>query len=536
MTESASKATSVPVPRRYLALWFPFLPADRMRWEQRSKNSAEPDDRPLVVVEKVKGALRIMAINQRASKLGLISGLTLADARACFPNLAVAEADTQADALFVERLAELCDRYTPSVALDPPHGLLLDITGCAHLFADEKSLRMKVAARMTLVGLAVRASIAGTPDAARALARFSRVDIAPQGQDEVLVRPLPAVALAGLERETVVALSRAGLKTIGDLADRPPQVLAARFGQDLVTSLLRTLGRENRCITPLRPLPTVAVERHFAEPFTQAEALESILSGLIADAAHIMQERDEGGRVFEVSFFRSDGAVRRLVVQTGRPSRDTLSILRLYRERLDTLADPIDPGFGFDAIRLAVLITEALNVLQPHLDGSVNDNDAVSDLVDRLIVRFGPDRVLRFEARDTHDPECEARLVSAAKGASFEPHGARARDVHWPAPELGEPPTRPLQIFTPPQPIETLAEVPDGPPIRFRWRRVLHDIARAEGPERIAPEWWRKASGTEARDYYRIEDTAGCRFWVFRQGGYGDAETQPRWFLHGVFA
>ena len=491
---------------------------------------------PLVVVEKVKGALRLTAVDQRAAKLGLNFGLTLADARARIPNLAVAAADAQADVRLLEHLAELCDRFTPQVAIDLPHGLLLDITGCAHLFGDEKSLRVKVTSRLAHTGLSVRASIAGTPDAARALVHFSQIGIAPHGQDEELVRRLPVAALAGTRRETAVALTRAGLKTIGDLADRPPQILAARFGQDLVTQLMRTLGRENTRITPLRPLPAVTVDKHFAEPFTQTAVLESILADLVTDALRMMEERDEGGRVFEASFFRSDGAVRRLVVQTGRPSRDATAIMRLYRERLETLADPIDPGFGFDAIRLAVPVTEALHAEQSQLDGGVSESAAISDLVDRLIVHFGRDRVLRFEACDSHNPDREARLVSASSTGSLARKRTTAPGNSWPAPELGEPPGRPLQLFNPPQPIEALAEVPDGPPLRFLWRRVLHDITRAEGPERIAPEWWRTANGVEARDYYRIEDANGGRFWVFRQGCYGQGEAHPRWFLHGVFA
>jgi protein ImuB len=498
-------------------------------------NFAKRDDRPLVVVEKIKGALRITAVDQRASRLELTRGLTLADARARVPDLTVADADAKADARFIERLALLCDRFTPSVAFDLSDGLMLDITGCAHLFGGEAALRKLVVDRMNGIGLSIRASIASTPDAARALARFNRIDIAPQGQDEALVRRLPVAALSGLERETVVALSRAGLKTIGDLADRPSQVLAARFGQNLVTRLMRTLGRENARITPLRPVPAVVAERHFAEPLTQAATLEDVLATLIDDAVRGMQERDEGGRVFEASFFRSDGDVRRLTVQTGRPCRDAPLILRLYRERLDTLADPIDPGFGFDAIRLAVLVTETLKTMQPHLDGHGKEDDPVSDLVDRLIVRFGRDRVLRFEARDTYDPDRDAQLVSAADICA-EGHRATMPRIAWPVPELGESPTRPLQLFDPPQPIEALAEVPDGPPLRFRWRRVLHEVTRAEGPERIAPEWWRKKSDEQERDYYRVEDEAGCRFWIFRQGHYGEGTTHPRWFLHGVFA
>ena len=488
-----------------------------------------------MVVEKIKGALRIKAVDQRASKLGLRRGLTLADARARIPDLAVADTDAHADSDFISHLAVLCDRYTPSVAIDGPDGLILDITGCAHLFGDEINLKINVSDRISRMGLSLRATIAGTPDAARALARFSRIEIAPLGQDEALVSRLPAAAITGLGRETVLALSRAGLKTIGDLSERPPQALAARFGQNLITQLIRTLGQEDARITPLRPVPAVVVERHFAEPIIQAEALEDVLAALIEDATLIMQERDEGGRVFEAIFFRSDGDVRRLMVQTGRPCRDGPAILRLYCERLHTLSDEIDPGFGFDAMRLVVPVTESLKAMQPHLDGHGIEDNAAGNLIDQLIVRFGRDRVLRFEVRDTHDPDRGVRLVSADDMFTKKDR-AKQPNISWPVPELGQPPIRPLQLFDPPQPIETLAGVPDGPPLHFRWRRVLHKITRAEGPERIAPQWWLKTKGSQQRDYFRVEDTAGCRFWIFRQGLYGHGEASPQWFLHGAFA
>ena len=470
--------------------------------------------------------MRIVAADQSALRLGLTRGLSLADARARIPDIVVADADFHADARFIESLTEACDRFTPSVALDGPDGLILDIAGCAHLFGGESHLRKKVLSRMERIGVSARATIAGSPDAARALVRFGRVDVASEGQDAALVERLPAAAIPGLDRETVLALSRAGLKTVGDLAARPPQALAARFGQELVTRLARTLGLEDQRITPLRPAPRIVIARQFAEPFTEAAALEDVLSGLIIEAVLAMQARDEGGRAFEASFFRSDGAVRRLAVQTGKPSRDAPAILKLFRERMDSIADPIDPGFGFDCVRLAALVTEPLAPLQPKLDRSADDSDAVGDLVDRLVARFGRERVLRFEARDTHDPDRESKSAPAADVAKSA----------WNPPEPGEPPLRPLHLFDPPQPIDALAEVPDGPPLRFRWRRVLHEVARAEGPERIAPEWSRFGANEPERDYYRVEDSAGRRYWIFRRGLYGAGDSPPRWFLHGAFA
>lgn len=531
---SSLKSKAEANARRYLALWFRVLPTDRVRLERPSSGCAVRDERPLVVVTNIKGALRIVSVDEAASRLGLGAGTALADARARIPELAVAQADTFADDRLLKRLAGLCDRFTPLVALDAPHGLVLDISGCAHLFGGEAAMRTHVMARMERAGVGVRASIASTPNSARALARFSEIGVAPLGDEERLVRRLPIAALHGLARDARVALSRAGFKRIGDVAERPAKVLAARFGQDFITLLARTLGRESLGITPLRAPPIVVVARQFAEPLTQAGALEGLLVELIAEAVVALDERGQGGRVFEASFFRSDGAVPRLRVETGRPSRDVAMIVKLFQERLTALADPIDVGFGFDAIRVGVCVAEALGATQPQLDGENKGEGAIADLVARLSARFGRDQVLAFQPRDTHEPGQDAKLVCALDGMGS--GSARAGYVSWSAAEPGEPPVRPLHLFDPPQPIDTLAGVPDGPPLRFRWRRVLHDIAFIEGPERIEPVWWRTARPQPVRDYYRVEDSVGARFWIFRQGLYGQGTIAPRWFLHGVFA
>lgn len=488
-----------------------------------------------MVIDKLRGALTLVACDAAALALGLAPGVTLADARARHPVLDVVQADREADQRLVLHLAQLCDRFTPLVALDPPHGLMLDVSGCAHLFGGESGLGRMLRARIERAGLSVRMALAGTPEAARAFGRFGRGGICPPGEEERRAQTLPLAALEA-PPETALALSRAGLKRLGDLAGRPSTVLAARFGEAITGRLARILGHEDRRITPLRPLPACLVERQFMEPLWHGAGIEQALADLAVEVACVLEQRGEGGRVFEIGFFRSDGAVRRLTVETGRPMRDPTALMRLLDERLDTLADPLDCGFGFDAIRFAVPLCEPLAPAQPSLDGRVVEERAVADLVDRLVARFGRDRVQRFAARDSHDPERAARALPAT-GADPGP------TTQWLRPEPGEPPRRPVHLFDPPQPIETLAEVPDGPPLRFRWRRVLHDITRAEGPERIAPEWWREGAGgadageTPARDYYRVEDVHGCRFWVFRRGLYGGGEeTAPRWFLHGLFA
>lgn len=489
--------------------------------------SGEAGEVPFVLVRQEGGALRLAALSRAALAAGLQRGMGLADARALLPALEVAETRPQADAEDLLACALACEMFTPLVALDGQDGLMLDITGCAHLFGGEKALIAAALQRIAGFHLSARAVIADTPEAAHALARFSRLTLIPAGETGPAVKQLPIAALEA-EAETATALLRAGLRTIEDLAMRPSSALAARFGIGLVDRLRRLLGDEDIRITPLRPPPDILSEQHFATPFTALPRLKEELQRLAVHVGHLLEKRGAGGRVFEAIFFRADGAVRRFTVETADALRDPQQIARLLFLKLDHLADPIDPGFGFDAMRLSVLRSDEREETQPAFAAQATESSSdIADLVNRLIARFGQANVLRYVARDSHDPLRACAQIPSLSDAATAP---------WPVPEAGEPPTRPLLLFNPPEPVEVLAEVPDGPPLRFRYRKALHEIVAAEGPERIAPEWWRRgAPAAETRDYYRIEDGAGHRFWLFREGFYG-TEQAPRWYVHGVFA
>ncbi len=494
----------------------------------RKANGAAPAEKPLVILAKVRSALRITHADRRAHTARLLPGLTLADARARVPDFDTEDEDQAADLAALEHIADWCDRWTPLVGMDGADGLILDITGCTHLFGGEAGMLREVLGRLTAFGFTSRGALASTPDAARALARYSKGGVIPAGRTSEVVRPLPIAAL-GLDDARVIALARAGLKRVGDLADRPRAPLAARFGDDLLDLLLRTLGEAEHPISPRRPLPELVTERRFAEPIGRAEDVEATIGELGRDLALLLEARGHGGRRFEASFFRADGAVRRIPVLTGRPLRDAKVLARLFSERLDALADPVDPGFGFDMIRLAALSSEAALNVQAELDGRESGDEAVAELIDRLGARFGPSRVTRFVPRDSHIPERAAEAVPAIS--------PEAGSNDWVESEPGEPPARPLRLFDPPEPIDnTLFEVPDGPPIRFRWRRIVHEVARAEGPERIAAEWWRREREMPTRDYFRVEDREGRRFWLYREGVVTSPGDQPPWFLHGLFA
>ncbi|WP_235522833.1 Y-family DNA polymerase [Novosphingobium sp. Leaf2] len=473
---------------------------------------------PQALVARDGQALRLAAVNGQAAALGLCAGMTLADARARCPDLATARHDPLRVTRELERLAGAMIAFTPLVALDPPDGLVLDITGCAHLFGGERAL---VDAVRTLAGYTVRTALADNAAAARALARF--------GADVRDVRALPVAALE-LDADGQAGLRRAGLATLGDLAARPMAGLAARFGEVAVSRLRAILGEAGSPITPLRPAEPIRLETRFPEPLARTDDALDVIEELLAQASQRMEERQLGGRRFLVVLYRSDNVRRRLAVDTGQPVREPAAVMRLLRERIDTLSDPLDPGFGFDAIALAVLRVEHLPSRQIMLEGHREGQaDTLAALVDRLGVRLGQERVQRLAFCDRHLPERAQALVPAAT----------ERVPPWPAPD--DRPPRPLLLLDPPQPVDVIAGVPDSPPQRFRWRGRLHEVRLAEGPERIGAEWWRRRGGHvpghagETRDYYRIEDALGRRYWIFRHGLFTE-KPDPRWYLHGLFA
>ena len=532
---ASSMMPGSPARRRILSLWLPRLPTDRIK-RDLFRSGAPDSDQPCIVVARQNNALVIAALDDAAARFGLAAGLPLADARAICPGIGVFDADETADAKTLNGIADWCDRFTPLVALDPPHGLLLDIAGCAHLFGGEAALMTQLCGALTRQGFAVSAAIAGTPACARALARHAHGRIVMPGGEAEAVAPLPVFAL-GADDAITRGLRRAGLKTIGAVAARGRPEIAARFGAAFTALLEQALGQGDAPISPRKPLPDYIVEKRFAEPIATDGAIAMTLAGLARTLIATMEKQGKGARRLEARFFRTDGAVRVIAVETGRPVTRGEIVDRLFRERLDALADPLDPGFGFDLVRLSASRTELVVQEQRDLDAHVQDNDEIAALIDRIAARLGRDRVVVHLPQDTHIPERAVLSLPAQQ------HLAASMLGEWPARTEGEPPLRPLRMFARPEPVEVaLAEVPDKPPRRFTWRRTIHTVVRAEGPERIAMEWWRTQKPKPTRDYFRIEDEAGLRFWLYRDGLYDESvdesglDTEPKWFVHGLFA
>jgi protein ImuB len=523
--------------RTWLAIHLPCLKTDRL-----IRSGRAPEGRPLAIYAKEANAFLLTGVDARASALGLRLAMSLADARAIQPNLAAVEAEPEQDARALDHIAAWCERFTPVVVVDPPDGLFLDITGCGHLFGDEAALRDLIVTRLAAQGFAARASLAPTPGAAWALARYS-----PQGRGEDAgllhaLAPLPVAALR-LEEDSATLLRRLGLKTIGQLFAAPRSSFTARAGERAMLRLDQALGRAAEALTPRRPPPPVFAQRRFLEPLFTIETLLIATEHLCGDIIEKLDIRGAGARRCRLHLFGVDGRDRAIEIGVSRPERDVKALLRLFREKLDRAAEHLDAEFGIEAARLDVVQLQRIESA-PRTLAAVEEGQASSEkiaaLVDVLSARLGPKRVLRPKFNEVHQPEkagaWRAALTSLLEEAAAERPSATLRAIALPSKESAprdSVPRRPLTLFSRAQPIEAIATVPDGPPIRFRWRRMLREVVRAEGPERISGDW---LGGAPTRDYYRVEDKDGRRYWLYREGLYGEGDEAPRWFVQGLFA
>ena len=495
--------------------------------------------------------------------------MRLADARALVPDLLTTASEPQADCRLIETIANWCDRYTPWVAIDPlggavaeegpgghieacsaggfggDAGLLLDVTGCAHLFgadeAGERALLADLVERLSRHGLTCRAAMADTAGAAWALARFAerQADLfCPQRGQRAALANLPVEGLR-LDAPILETFLKLGLRRIGDLYPLPRAPLARRFGDQPLTRLDQALGTLAEPIEPRRPAPAFRTRLAFVEPIGRSEDIAAATSRLLAALCRQFEQAGVGARKLEIALYRVDGSVDRTSIGTSRPNRDNPKLMKLFEEKLGEL----DPGFGVELMILASPEVETWTGTQDALPESGTialslGEDGTVDLADRLALRLGAENVVRLLPRDSHLPE---RVQTAGASARPAPAGAWRRVANL----KGARPTRLLQR---PEPVEVTAFVPDDPPSVFHWRQHAHRIVRADGPERVADEWWRsRPDGSRPpattvppfRDYYRVEDDDGGRFWLFRDGPYAMAANgrpTARWFLHGFCA
>ncbi len=478
--------------------------------------------------------MRLTALDEKALGLGLKRGQGLAEAKAMCPDIDAIKAEPEADAGFLNALADWCSRYTPLVARSGMDGLFLDITGCCHLFGGEENLLSDALARLAGMGLSVSGAVSHTPGLSWALAHYGKAGsiaerLVDPARAERVLSPLPVAALR-LEADVLEALSKMGLRTIGDLLDAPRAPLVRRFGQRLMMRLDQALGREEEPISPRLPVAGLSVERRLAEPVGREEDLLFLAGELSRAMLPMLEQRGLGGRLFELSLFRVDGAVFHVHAGSSKPLRDPRRMEALFSGRFAALKDELDAGFGFEIVRLSVCHAEPLEIRQMDMGAPVDTSQTLADFIDQATARFGADCLLVPVLRQSHVPErasaflpaqeMPVRAVSSIQSGSASPFR----------------PARPIRLFRYPEQVEAVAEVPEGPPVQFRWRRTMHRVVKAEGPERIAGEWWVDGEEAPTRDYFRIEDEAGRRYWLYREGLYEREPGMPRWFMHGFFA
>lgn len=462
----------------------------------------------------------VTAADAAAQGLGLHAGMPVATAQALVPGLVVVPADPAADAASLDRLAVwVMQRISPVVAADPPDGIVLDTTGADHLQGGEAAMLEALVGRLVMSGVTARAAVADTWGAAHALARHAAAQtlIAAPGAAEGVLAPLPLQALR-LPPATISGLHTLGFTRIGDLLGQPRAPLTRRFGPGLWRRLDQALGTSAEPIEPVRPEGLVEVRRVFAEPIAAAETIACYIGKLVVALCAQMEERGLGARRLDLFCHRIDNELQTVRVGLARPVRDAKPLTRLLCARIETIA----PGLGIEIMVLAATLAEPLEARQAAslLEEPVPD---LAGLIDTLANRVGAGAVYRIAPVPSDVPERSVRRIPAlAEDAGDGWPG------HWP---------RPARLLPRPEAIETMALLPDHPPAWFAWKGVRHRVRRADGPERIFGEWWtREAERSAVRDYFRVEDDAGERYWIYRAGDGEDAATgSHRWFLHGVF-
>jgi protein ImuB len=560
---------------------------------------------PFVLVATGPRGRTITAVNRSAQTVGVYVGQRLADARTAVPELRTGLAAAERDHEALLRLTQWAGRYGPRRNIEGSDGLWIDITGVAHLFGGEAALLADLLARLGTAGYAAQAAVADTPAAAFALCRYGAAAtgpatplIVPPGMTRAALAPLPVAALR-LDADTVQLLHRLGLRRIGQLYDIPRPALAQRFrsgpaqrrtslkaglraasGQAeavltrLDQALGATLGGQLEPRAALVVVPPLVARRVFAEPLVTASGIDAATADLAAEVCARLDETAQGARAFMLWLYRSDGSCCHVAARTSRPCRQVPHVLQLLTEKMALL----DLGFGVDVVTLEASALEVLGVEQGVLargDGAMAGSGSeqqgqlggqLAALVDRLANRLGVARVFALGLQASHIPEHAARRIPAMAAVGRRPQtrppAGTITGLHDDTGihddkdgDQGRALIRPAFLLSPPEPVAAVTAPPaGGAPDSFVWRRLRHQVIKVEGPERIAPEWWRRlgqnlrlgqdgqdggqdlADPAGTRDYYRLEDVHGGRYWLFKvEPGAADATVGTTWYMHGVF-
>ncbi|MEP6596845.1 MAG: DNA polymerase Y family protein [Ginsengibacter sp.] len=498
--------------KRFVSIWFRNLKTDWFIRRQPGLNEV-----PFVLVSPDHGRMIVTASNILAQKKGVEINMALADARAIIPSLQFFDDEPERSLKLLKALSEWFIRYTPAVALDLPDGLMLDVTGCAHLWGGERQYLMDIFNRLKNFGYNIRIASADTIGTAWAIARFGQSEfIIETGQQTAALLPLPPSALR-LETETIERLEKLGLRQINNFINMPRSALHRRFGQYLLKRLDQALGYEEETIQPVHLIEPYHERLPCMEPIVTATGIEIALQRLLDILCYRLQQEEKGLRVALFKSYRVDGKIEKIEIGTHRPSCNSKHLFKLFEIKISG----IEPALGIELFILEAVKVEELSAVQEKL---WNDNGALNDtglfeLLDRIAGKLGANHIRCYIPDEHYWPE-----------RSFKPSFSinEKLETLW---KVDRP--RPLQMLPKPEPIEVTAPIPDYPPMLFRYKGKLHKITKADGPERIEPEWWLQEE--QHRDYYYVEDEEGHRYWLFRSGHY-DIDRSYRWFIHGFFA
>jgi protein ImuB len=501
---------------RVVSIYFPQLATERIR---RHAGEALRADKPLVVIARRGSKRWISAADPVALKLGLRIGMAASKAQAMVADLLMVNAAPAEDAAALERLALWALRqYSPVVAVDGADGLVIDTEGADHLHGGEALLVSGLVNMLRGRGLTARAAVADTWGAAHALARLLAVESSVVPVDNVTkaVIDLPIVALR-LPTETVQGLRVLGIDTVGQLSAMPRAPLTLRFGPEPARRLDQMFGRIAEPIEPIRTPELIDVTKNFAEPIGAPETIAKYVRRLVGQLSARLAEDGLGARRCDLFVHRVDNTRQHLRAGLAKPVRDPTRLSKLLCDRIET----IDPGFGIEKLVLVAVFAEPLEERQVASSLIEEEVADITPLVDILGNRGH--RLFRVAPFASDVPERSIRRIAATA-----PDIGQTWAVKWP---------RPTRLFANPERIVVIALLPDQPPAVFTWRGKRRKVVRADGPERIYGEWWRRSREFQAvRDYFVVEDELGERYWVYRAGDGIDPETGSHlWFIHGVF-
>ena len=494
--------------KRFVSIWFRYLVTDWFTLRRPKLANT-----PFVLSAPSHGRMIVTAANAIAEAQGVHSGMVLADARAIIPGLQVLDDKPELIYKLLKRIAEWCIRFTPFAAIDSPDGIILDVTGCPHLWGRDELYLNDIVKRLKARGYHVRAAIADTVGTAWAAARCGKQCIINAGQQNEALLSLPAAALR-LEADTIECLNKLGLRQIKDFIGMPRSALRRRFGNHIVTRLNQALGLEEEIIQPVQPIEPYHERLPCLEPIVTATGIEIALQRLLEAMCQRLQKEQKGLRLANLKCYRVDGKIEHIAIATNSPSHNVKHLFKLFEIKLST----IEPDLGIELFVLEAPKVEDYAPAQQRLWETMwgLDNILLSELIDRIAGKVGSNAIHRFLPDEHYWPERSVKHASSLQ---------EQKTTEW---KLDRP--RPIQLLATPETVEVTAPVPDYPPMLFRYRGKLHKIKKADGPERIEQEWW--IQDGQHRDYYAVEDEEGCRYWLFRLGHYDE---DYQWFLHGVF-